>query len=186
MINAGYQFFIEIGPHPILSSFIKDGLQYAQIQGAVFATLNRNKSEIQSLMECLGGLYVNGYSLSWEKLQRNKGKFIRLPTYPWKKKEYWIESEESQHYRLSAHHHPMLSRKVKSPNTTWQVEINSQHFPWLEDHRIDGTIVFPAAAYVEAGFAISGAMPCVLENIDFKQVLTIQRRKRITFTDIPR
>ena len=147
------------------------------MQGAVFATLNRKKSELPSLMECLGGLYVNGYPISWEKLQKNKGKFIRLPTYPWQKKTYWIESEESQHYRLSAPHHPLLSRKVKSPHTTWQVEINSQHFPWLEDHRIDGTLVFPAAAYVEAGLALADAMPCVLENIDFKQVLTIQREK---------
>ena len=175
MIREGYQLFLEIGPHPVLSSFIKDGLQHAQSQGGPLATLNRNKPEMMSLLESLGGLYVKGYPLSWDRLHKEKGNFIRLPTYPWLKKTYWVESEESQQYRLSARQHPMLSRKKKSPNPTWQVEINSQHFPWLEDHQIDETIVFPAAAYVEAGIAIAGAVPCVLEDIDFKQLLTIQR-----------
>lgn len=172
MIASGYQFFIEIGPHPVLSNFIKEKL----VQGVILSTLNRKKAEMASLMECLGGLYVNGYPLPWEQLHPS-GRQISLPTYTWQKKPYWIESEESKHYRLSARHHPMLSRKVKSPNPTWQVEVNSRHFSWLEDHQIHGTVVFPAAAYVEAGLAAGGVFPCVLENMDFKQVLTIQPGK---------
>lgn len=172
----GYNLFLEIGPHPVLSSYIKEAIQSSQINGNCLSTLHRNKQEVDSLMECLAGLYVNGLAIDWSILYP-QGQFIRLPTYRWQKKPYWIESEESQQYRLSTRHHPFLSRKMMTPNPTYQVEINNQYFPWLDDHQIDGTTVFPAAAYVEAGLAIAGTFPCVLENVHFNHILTVQKEK---------
>lgn len=178
LIESGYNLFVEIGPHPVLSTYIKESIQSSQINGACLATLHRSKQEVDSLMECMAGLYVNGLAIERSMLHP-PGQFIRLPTYRWQKKRYWIESEESQHYRLSTWQHPFLSRKMLTPNPTYQVEINNQHFPWLDDHQIDGTIVFPAAAYVEAGLAITGTLPCVLENIHFNQILTVQKEKTL-------
>ncbi len=176
MLSQDYTLFVEIGPHPVLGNFIKEGLLHHQIKGETLASLNRKSSDVISLMECIGGLFVHGFPIPWDKVQPN-GHLIRLPTYPWQKKAYWIESEESKQYRLSSQQHPLLSRKIKSPHSTWQVEVNPQHFPWLEDHKIDGSIVFPAAAYVEAGLAIHGHVPCILEDIDFQELLTIQQDK---------
>lgn len=177
MINKGYRLFVEIGPHPVLANFIKEELANAQTTGASLATLNRKKTDPISLMECLAGLYVNGFPLSYNQLHPNKGCFARLPAYPWQRKRYWVESEESRQYRLSNNAHPLLSRRVKASLKTWQVEINHLHFPWLEGHQINGTVVFPAAAYVESGFAIFGNMPCILEEVDFHQLLTLSVEK---------
>lgn len=177
VINKGYNIVIEIGPHPVLASYIKDCWQSSQSKGINLSTLKKNKPELPSLMECLGGLYAAGYPLSWEHINPNSGNFIHLPGYPWQKKKFWIESDQSVQYRLSSHRHPLLSRKLNTPNETWQVEINSHHFSWLHDHQIDGTVVFPAAAYIEAGLALSGSAPCVLEEISFKQVLAINAEK---------
>ena len=100
-----------------------------------------------------------------------------MPTYPWQKKSHWIESEESRQYRLSSQHHVMLSRRLKIPEPAWQVEINSHYFPWLNDHKIDETVIFPAAAYIEAGLEIYsahyGGGSCILEDLEFKQALAI-------------
>lgn len=181
IITKGFSLFVEIGPHPVLASYIKDGLEQCQVKGGTLASLNRKKNEMMSLMECLGGLYVHGYPLSWSALGLSQGRFISLPTYPWQKKKHWIESEESQQYRLSARHSVMLSRRIISPHPTWQVEVNNQYFPWLEDHKIEGTIVFPAAAYIEAGLAlhslVNGVDSCVLEEVEFKQLFTLQNDK---------
>lgn len=175
IIQKGYRLFVEIGPHPVLSNFIKENLNQFQVNGESIPSLNRKKAEMISLQECIASLFVNGYPLSWNLVQPQKGNFISFPTYPWQKKAYWIESEESQHYRLSAKKHVMLSRKIKTPHPTWQVEINPHYFPWLEDHKIEGTIVFPGAAYVEAALAIHGTdQPTSLDDISFKKLLTIQ------------
>ena len=177
IINKGHHSFLEIGPHPVLASFIRENLNHLQIKGEVFCSLNRKKTDMNSLQECLGNLFVSGFPLSWSKIQPGHGQLISLPAYPWQKKPHWIEAEESHHFRLSANKHVMLSRKIPSPNPTWQVEVNRHYFSWLEDHKIAGTIIFPAAAYVEAALALQDEVPCVLENIHFQKLLTIHSSK---------
>jgi acyl transferase domain-containing protein/NADPH:quinone reductase-like Zn-dependent oxidoreductase/NAD(P)-dependent dehydrogenase (short-subunit alcohol dehydrogenase family)/acyl carrier protein len=171
-IEGGCNLFVEIGPHPVLRSFVKENLRLMQIEGECLSSLNRKKTEMTSLLDCLCALFVSGYTF-----KALGGKYIPLPTYPWQKKAYWIESEESVQYRLSASGHTMLSRRVKSPNLTWQVEVNQNFFPWLDDHKIDGTIVFPGAGYVEAALAIHANFPCVIEDISFEKMLIIESPK---------
>ena len=180
MIVEGHRLFVEIGPHPVLANYIREGLQFSGVKGETIATLNRKKEDKNSLQECLGGLYVHGYAMNWKALQPT-GNFAHLPTYAWQKKTYWIESEESKHYRLSSNAHVMLSRKVKTAVPAWSVEVNAQYFPWLEDHKIEGTTVFPGAAYAEAGLALcrlgNPEGPCILEDVDFQNILTIPKDK---------
>jgi acyl transferase domain-containing protein/NAD(P)-dependent dehydrogenase (short-subunit alcohol dehydrogenase family)/acyl carrier protein len=173
LIKEGDRLFVEIGPQPVLSAAIKENLAGCTVEGVAIPSLNRKKKEDVSFHECLGALFVHGYPLCWDLLHPAKGNFVRLPTYAWQKKPFWIESEESREYRLSAPQHVMLSRRVKVPHPAWQVEINEQFFPWLPDHKVGGSIVFPAAAYVEAGLAICGEFPCLLENVNFLQILAI-------------
>lgn len=182
MIAKGYQLFVEIGPHPVLASYIKEGIEYSQVKGDAFASLNKKKPDTVSLLECVGGLYTKGFPVNWQKFLPVDGKFIRLPTYPWQKKSFWVESEESRQYRVSAAPtYVFLSRRINAPQPTWRIEANSQYFPWIEDHKIDGTIVFPAAGYVEAclevQWALHGNVSCLLEDVDFQQLLTLQLDK---------
>ena len=173
--------FLEIGPHPVLGNYIKDALQQHQIHGHSIATLNRKKEDSISLQECIGHLYVSGYPISWSKINRPEGNFVRLPTYPWHKQSHWIESEASHQYRLSSHSYAMLARKVDTAMPTWQVEVNDHFFPWIEDHKIKGVVAFPAAAYIEAGLEICATAQETknygLEEILFHQLLTLQPHK---------
>lgn len=155
MKRDGYTLFVEIGPHPVL--------------GSTLHTLNRKKGETEAIQECIEQLYVHGYPLKYQP-----GKFIRIPTYAWDRKHHWIESEESKHYRLSAKNHVMLSRKVEAPNPTWQVEVNDQFFPWIEDHQVDGETIFPAAGYIEGALALFDEAPAILEEITFSAPLFVK------------
>ncbi len=176
LIGQGVRLFVEIGPHPVLGSYIKETGHPLE----TVATLNRKKSDKNSLLECLGNLFAHGYNLSFDKINGG-GNFIRLPYYPWRKKTHWIESEDSRQYRLSLPGHVMLSNSVKAPIPTWKVEVNAHFFPWLKDHQIEGTTVFPGAAYVEAGLAlhsaVQGKAECCLEEIAFHQLLAVPKNK---------
>lgn len=172
MISQDCRLFVEIGPHPVLGNYIKELLGQLEINGQVIPSLNRKKRDSDSFWECLGGLFVNGHTLFWERWQR-RGQTISLPTYPWQKKPYWVESEESQQYRLSASQHVMLSRRIPAPIPTWQVELNQHFFPWLQHHKIEGNIVFPASGYVEAALALHGSVPCEITDLHFMKPLAI-------------
>lgn len=172
MIEDDYTLFVEIGPHPVLLSAIKDCLDHSAIRGAAFGTLARSKHEVKAIQDCVANLFIHGVELNWTKIQPHaKGNFIRLPHYAWQRKKHWIETEESRQYRLSIHGHPMLSRRISTTKPTWQVEVNRHFFSWLHDHYIENSLVFPGAAYVEAGLCLNetvkGEKGCMLENIDF-------------------
>lgn len=183
VIEEGSCLFLEIGPHPVLSTSLQEILQHEGANGASVATLNRKKMDRHALQDCICGLYVHGYELQWN-LINPAGNFIRLPNYPWRKKSHWIESVDSIQYRLGSRDFPFLSRKLNSPIPSWQVELNKHHFPWLDDHQIENSVIFPAAGYVEAALemhaTIENKSPCRLEDIFFHQFLPIEENKEAT------
>ncbi|MCE5316819.1 MAG: type I polyketide synthase [Parachlamydia sp.] len=178
LIGNGCSRFIEIGPHPVLSKAIKENLQHQKKKGLSFYTLNRKEGEQEALARLIARLHLSGVALDWDRLAAT-GNLIKLPAYPWQRKRHWIESETSRQYRLSLRDHPMLARSCQSPEEAWTVEVNRHFFPWLEDHQIDHSVVFPGAAYAEAGLALhrqhSGDESCLLENLDFSQAFVISQ-----------
>src|SRR5438105_2867142 len=73
--------------------------------------------------------------------------------------------------------HPLLGGRVRSalPITQFEAEINLWSVPYLADHRIHGSAVLPAAAYVEMALAaaakVLGAGAQRIEDLKLEQVL---------------
>jgi myxalamid-type polyketide synthase MxaE and MxaD len=57
----------------------------------------------------------------------------------------------------------------------WEIELSSQGFPYLRDHRIQGVIVLPGTAYLGIAQAgadeICGAGAYFLQDVEFHKVL---------------
>jgi acyl transferase domain-containing protein/acyl carrier protein/short-subunit dehydrogenase len=177
LLEEGHDLFLHVGPHPVLSASITECLRYRRRPGTVLASLRRHESERPVLLETLGRLYSLGYPLDWRGLYPRGGRFLRLPAYPWQREHHWIESAESKEDRLGSGGHPLLGGRLKSPQPSWEVELNHPSFPYLADHRVEGAVVFPGAGYVEMGLAIgqetAGPGPCVLEEIEFHKALLV-------------
>jgi acyl transferase domain-containing protein/acyl carrier protein len=182
LLNDGYQLFLEIGPHPVLSPSIKESLSHQGVKGEVITSLHRKQPERASLLESLGTLYTLNYPIDWKKFYANKGgNYVHLPTYPWQRQTYWNESEESCYDRLGMPEHPLLGQRLNAPVSnylSWENTLNPNFLPYLIDHRIEELVVLPGAAYVEMGLAIHKEInkkeECVLTDIKFHQALIIE------------
>lgn len=174
LFRDGYNCFVEVGPHPVLKSSIRECMSEYGVNGNVISSMHRGKREQSVMTEAFGALFVSGATVDWKSVNPT-GRFVPLPKYPWQKELYTIESEASIADRLGLSGHPFLNQKVQSPNPGWEVELNDQFFPFLADHRIQNNVVFPGASYVEAGLAVHAALygdePCGLENVSFHRVL---------------
>ncbi|WP_051235214.1 type I polyketide synthase [Marinimicrobium agarilyticum] len=178
MVEEGYTHFLEVGPHPVTRTFLGDCLADEGVMGRVITSLHRKKPENQTFYESLAALFCAGYSLRWPKAVR-EGRFVRLPTYAWQREEYWNESPLSRRFRLgSGNGHPFMYERVMSPEPAWQVQLNENFFPYIDDHRISGNVVFPGAGYIEAGLAVQryanareGAVS--LEGLKFERMLML-------------
>lgn len=181
MIKDGYRNFLEIGAHPVLGTFIKECILENDSQSNVIPSLHRNTPELFQMLDSLGHLYTLGFSVDWQKILPETGRFISLPTYPWQRERYWKESNKSKEDRLGQPGHIFLNIDLGSPEPIWEVEINEHFFPYLKHHRVENKVVFPGAAYVEAGLAIHEKLfdkqSAILEDIEFNSMLVAEEKK---------
>ena len=84
--------------------------------------------------------------------------------------------------------------KMPTPEPAWEGELNHFSLAYLDDHVIESVAVFPAAAYIEQGFAIQSLIERteagVLEDIEFRRALVFSTGKdtvmRSTFDESSR
>ena len=85
---------------------------------------------------------------------------VALPTYPFERQRYWVESKPAQAVAALAGKrsgHPLLGERFEvageSETFVWQNAISTKTLPYLADHRIQGRPVLPATAYIEMAAA---------------------------------
>ncbi|KLJ07412.1 hypothetical protein EMPG_17105 [Blastomyces silverae] len=156
---------IEIGPHSTLQGPIRDILKSIGRQADIgyISLLKRNTSAIASTLEALGCLHCSGYPLDLLSIN-NYSKdgntsselqvLVDLPSYPFKhSQKYWHESRTSRTGRRLRQHgrHDLLGTPVpdwNALNPMWRNIIKISELPWIEDHKINGRILYPGAGIV--------------------------------------
>jgi acyl transferase domain-containing protein/acyl carrier protein len=176
MSQAGYNTFLEISPHPVLA---KDMEQTLNGQGVILSSLRRNRDERATMLSALGGLYAQGLNPDWKALYPDGGGYVALPTYPWQRQRYWLEISGHKQTPIDENAHPLLGRQIQSPaleGTVFESQLSAEWPPFLNDHRIFGTAILPATAYLEMALSAAdalGAGPHALENVAILEALPL-------------
>lgn len=175
LIAEGCETFVEVSAHPVLSSALAENIaSQGDRTGTVLPSLRRGEDDRATMLASLGALYTIGASVKWEALYSERAARARLPPYPWLRERHWAESRESQSQRLGHYQHPLLGRRLKTARPTWQVALDRHRLPYLDDHRINGSVLYPGAAYVEmalaAGTEVFG-QDAVCEDLQFERAL---------------
>jgi acyl transferase domain-containing protein len=92
LVESGHGLFVELSPHPLLTTSVEEVLHGAEGEGCAVGSLRRGQGERASLLEALGGLWVRGRPPAWERLFPAGGRRVPLPTYPWQRQRHWIEA----------------------------------------------------------------------------------------------
>ena len=197
LLDDDHEIFIEVSPHPLLLSAIRQWLQALDREGMVLPSLQSNEGRA-TMLGSLGALFTAGAPIAWDRLLPVGGKQVRLPPYPWQRERYWLdfgpESTLSPRRENSANGRSgairgsgkghLLGQHLKSAAASgthyWEIDLGTRLFPYLADHRVQGLVVLPAAAYVEIALAAAseafGAGTYALENIAFKKALFVPER----------
>ncbi len=153
--DQGIATIIELGPHPVLGFSITECFQAWGSSAHCLPSLHRDRNDIQCLLDSLGQLYVLGYSASKPQCQMfHRESRWRLPAYPFHYQRCWSESLESHTTRLEEEIHPLLGEPTHAPDPTWNGRLDLKLQPFLQDHRVRGVCVLPAAALIECGLSL--------------------------------
>jgi len=157
-IRAGNTCFLEVGPQPVLRPSIRECLAKLSAPGTSVASLRRGHSDFDSLATALAELHVVGATIAWDRVV-GSGRLLQLPPYPWQRSRHWSESADAERYRKgltaaptlrsSLARHALLGSKLELPMPTWLNTLHPRDFAWLQDHRVQGSVVFPGTGYLE-------------------------------------
>lgn len=159
LIAKGYRTFLEISPQPALARPTWQCLEHAGKNGLVLPSLRQGMAERSAMLASLGVLYSQGYAVKWDQLfPESAGPYVVVPcpTYQWQRKRYWLSEKKASFLRSRVSSgkpllHPLLEQRVRAATreTIFETRLNTEALSWLQDHRVYGTVVFPASAYVE-------------------------------------
>ncbi|KAJ4315567.1 Non-reducing polyketide synthase Dhc5 [Neodidymelliopsis sp. IMI 364377] len=175
--------WMEIGPSPVCTSFVRDTLSIPASK--VTPTLQPNTSNWASISKALATAYNNGVEVDWQAYHapyESDLKLLTLPSYGWEVKNYWITHTDKAPEVIPeqspvASSEPILSTcvqylvsKSSSPNVqaTFRASISDPGFSGLIDgHKMQEIGLCSGSVFCEAAFA---AAKYVLEYSGRKNV----------------
>lgn len=185
--RGGVDNILEVGPHSALQGPLRQiltGLGSAK-EIEYNSMLVRGKDAVNSSLEAIGSLWtkgfdidllrVNGYEDNPESLQA----LTDLPNYPWNHtNRYWVESNRMKNHRFKQTPRlDLLGMQVDDQNVhepRWRNLIRIADVPWLEDHKMQGSLLLPAAsmlcAVLEAAQQLADSDKKVL-GYEFRDIL---------------
>ncbi len=134
--------------------------------------------------------YMAGQDVDWHGLFPRGGRLVRLPSYPWQRERFLVREVPAQGlgvFRWTEGRHPLLGPHVRLAAPAgvhvWQTDLRTDAPAYLADHRVQGSAVLPAAAYVEmmlsAAGAVLGAGRLHLSDVSFETALWLPDRQDV-------
>jgi polyene macrolide polyketide synthase len=159
--QQGTSTYLELGSDPVLCAMARECLgedpDQEQDQAAFVPTLRESRPEAEAISTAIAGAHVAGAKLDWGAFFADtSAKRVPLPTYPFQRQRYWLESALNGTGDLSAAGiedpgHPLLAAAIGEPDggLTLTGRLSPRIHPWLADHVIGGMVLLPGTAFLE-------------------------------------
>ena len=181
LIDAGFNTFVEVSPHPVLAQSIQDTIAN---RGIVLPTLRRMEDERHIMLRTLGALHVRGCEPDLAAVYGDDGHHAALPTYPWQRERQWFVSNDMAAGFSDASGqkgpHPLLAARLPSAIALWETPLGGPSIGYLDEHLVQGAVVYPGAAYVEMALGAARALEPdrtpALRDVTFHRALFLPDR----------
>ncbi|WP_159059955.1 type I polyketide synthase, partial [Streptomyces scabiei] len=172
--------YLELGPDGSLTAMGRDCLAEADpidsddpvdpsAVGPLVPLLRKDRTEIRALTDALAQLYVRGTAVDWPTVLEatGRGGRVELPTYAFQRERYWLEATAASGGMAAAGllsaDHPLLGAAVPLADTDgvlFTSRLSVRTHPWLADHGVFGTALFPATALLELAVRAGDQVGC--------------------------
>ncbi|MFC5663684.1 amino acid adenylation domain-containing protein [Kitasatospora misakiensis] len=181
LADDGYGLFLEIGPHPVLGRSIQETVEARpgtadRPEVRTLPSIRRQEDEQATFTASLAALHNLGVEVDWSVLQP-AGRIVPLPRYPFRRDRHWVEPRSVADVRQGRVDHPLLGRRLPGAEPAWEARLDAEALPYLDDHRIQGDVLFPAAGYLEMAVqavrALTGGTDAALADIELRKALLL-------------
>ncbi len=181
--DRGYRVFIESSPHPVLIAGIEETLadRDATDDSVVIPSLGRDDGGLRRFWLSAGQAHVAGVAVDWRTVLAG-GRRVDLPTYGFVRRRFWLPggsgaSGDAGGLGLVGAEHGLLGAVVERPDSGGVVltgRLSTLAQPWLADHAVAGTALFPGAGFVELAIRAGDEVGCsVVEELTLSAPLVL-------------
>ncbi|MBP2327047.1 acyl transferase domain-containing protein/acyl carrier protein [Kibdelosporangium banguiense] len=155
LATSGHGVFLEMSPHPALIAGIQDIAEDAVAIGS----LRRHDGGLERFLTSVAEAHVQGVAVDWSPAFTSAHpRLVDLPTYAFQHEQYWLAARTSKGVA-----HPILETSVELADSagslsTGRISLRAQ--PWLADHSIADTVLFPGTGFVELAVWAGRQMDC--------------------------
>lgn len=170
---------VEIGPKSVLTGLAKQCQLHDQTK--LFESIRIPTNTISDFLSCVANIYCLGFkNIQLDKLHASVTKRVVLPSYPFDRKTFWLETQKVKASDFNTTSQGLLGECVHCAGTenyyfTSHLVNTRQHY--LDSHRVDDNVIFPGAGYVDlllgAGFSREPA-GLQVTNLEFFQPLILE------------
>ena len=167
LLDSGVTTFVEVGPSAVLTAMGQSCLR--EDERATFVpVLRKDRPEDESAATAVASLFVTGSTVDFPAFYAG-GAAVELPTYAFQRKRYWLENPTGARVRGIAEvgqrdaAHPLLGAVVVAADSGGVVltgRLSARTQPWLADHVVQGSMLFPGTAFVELAIRAGDEAGC--------------------------
>lgn len=171
LLDAGFDAFVEVSPHPTLVSAVEETARLAGKQIVATGSLSRRGPEIKHVLRGLGQLHVAGHPVRWNALHPQGGNCVPLPAYPWQRERFWFRENAERSAKTGRKRGGALQDHIEVAARPglhiYRVDAGSIAAP--EALKFHGTATTPISACLsllfEAGASLAGEGPAYLADV---------------------
>ncbi|MGI3166850.1 SDR family NAD(P)-dependent oxidoreductase [Pseudooceanicola sp. 200-1SW] len=186
LAEAGHRLFLEIGPDPVLTTYLRDTLAEQGDEVAVTHSLARKDPVTPDPLDrVLARALVQGARLDRAALvPAPRGPSRQLRAYPWQFQRL-TASDTPALLRDSGRsdYHPLLGRQAGADPSRWSNEMDPELQAPFADHRVAGRCLLPGTALAEMALAAAqrglGRTEVVLDDFDMTSALALPPRSLV-------
>ncbi|OBB67059.1 type I polyketide synthase [Mycobacterium sp. 852014-50255_SCH5639931] len=181
--GAGYGVFVECSPHPVLLAAVEETVADCGGDAFVVPSLGRDDGSLQRFWLSAGQAHVAGVPVDWRAaIAGLGGRRVDLPTYGFVRQRFWLPggstgSGDVATLGLAGARHALLGAVVQRPDSGGVVltgRLSTAAQPWLADHAVGGTVLFPGAGFVELAIRAGDEVGCAaLEELTLSAPLVL-------------
>ncbi|MFI0858445.1 SDR family NAD(P)-dependent oxidoreductase [Streptomyces sp. NPDC021098] len=173
----GVRHYLELGPDATLTTMAQDTLTD---DVTFIPVLHRDRDEDHTLLTALATAHTHGIRVDWTPLIGATTTHTHLPTYPFQRQRYWLETSKPTTSAANTSTHPLLTAAITLPDGEGAVftgEVSLKAQPWLSDHVVHGTVVLPGVAFVDLLLHAATYVGCdQLEELTHHAFLAVPER----------
>jgi len=181
LAEDGYRAFLEIGPRPVLNTYVNDTLRAHDVSGAMIASLDQTEGDIIDPIDRIAAsVLVAGGKIAIERfIGPAQRPAVDLPQYPWQDEPYRVEVSTEGFNILYSGDHTLLGYRLRGDSPEWFNHLDTTIKPWLGDHAVDGSVLFPGAGFIDmavsAGMEWLGTDQVEVTDLDIYRPLVLEK-----------